>query len=879
MTEDATNPAGSGGDFEAPTTPSFGPPDGRANPASRALPAPDPHALQPGATIAQRYRIVSRIGGGGMGDVYRADDLTLGVAVALKFLAPHCIDRPGWLDRFRAEVRLARQVSHPNVCRVHDILESDDRVMLTMEYVDGEDLGSLLRRIGRLPQDKAVQIARQICLGLAAAHERGVLHRDLKPANIMIDGRGNARLMDFGVAGLADELAGGRDAGVGTPAYMSPEQLARRTLTARSDLYALGLVLHELFTGARAFSQETLAELRAARASGTRASSPSAIVRDLDPAVERVILRCLEPDPLLRPPSALAVAASLPGGDPLAAALAAGETPSPELVALSGSTERMSPLHAGALAASTLALLALCVLLTASHSLLGVARPERSAEVLEDRARETLRALGHDPLGTHGVGRLSARSGFIPFVTSSSADTDRRTAALARRPGPFVYWYRHSPLPLISPNASRELRPLDPFPVVPGEVTLITDTRGRLERLVAAHPRGKNPASTPAAEPPDWPALFRLADLDFTRFSPASPNRRPPLALDSLFAFDGSLPEFPDQTLRVHAGFIDRRLHYFAVDYPWDEVPDTTVPPPVPPSTAADWVFGLTAALILLSAAGLAWRNVRSRRGDRQGALRVALLVAVVAGIGFGLRIDAPPRPQDVFFRGDVFAFGVWVAVLFWLFYVALEPYARRVLPSALISWARLLRGGVLDPLVGRHLLIGSTLGSFTAAIAYGLTAAAPAPPSLLGRTAQHLSGAAHVWSALADECIDAVMVSAGSMLILVLGMLMFRRLMAACALVIVVFVLINITTVQRSPIDVILSVLVSCLPIVLLTRTGLLSSVAACATLGLAGMLPIGPHWSGPGGATAWIPALGIAALLAWASWAATRGRSAAAE
>jgi serine/threonine protein kinase len=184
---------------------------------------------------------------------------------------------------------------------------------LSMEYVDGEDLASLLRRIGRLPSDKALEFTRRICAGLAAAHERGVLHRDLKPANIMIDGRGQVRITDFGLAALAAEVQIG-DIRSGTPAYMSPEQKAGKEVTTRSDLYSLGLVLHEMFTGRR---------------HGESQSSPATLIKDLDPTIERVILRCLDQDPRNRPSSALNVARALPGGDPIAAALAAGETTLP----------------------------------------------------------------------------------------------------------------------------------------------------------------------------------------------------------------------------------------------------------------------------------------------------------------------------------------------------------------------------------------------------------------------------------------------------------------------------------------------------------------------------------------------------------------------
>src|SRR5947199_4595580 len=172
-----------------------------------------------------------------MGEVYRATDLALGQAVALKFLPEEASRNPRLLERFHGEVRVARLVSHPNVCRVFDIGEIDGSPFISMEYVDGEDLASLLTRIGRLPADKALETARKICAGLAAAHDRGVIHRDLKPQNIMMNKRGEVLIMDFGLAAIADQLSGA-EAHSGTPAYMAPEQLKGAEVTGKSDLYA-----------------------------------------------------------------------------------------------------------------------------------------------------------------------------------------------------------------------------------------------------------------------------------------------------------------------------------------------------------------------------------------------------------------------------------------------------------------------------------------------------------------------------------------------------------------------------------------------------------------------------------------------------------------
>src|SRR5450432_3171865 len=202
-------PAAVGGDeatFDfappSPGKPSSPPPGSKSRTSSFGGSQLSEGRFLPGSMVADRYRIINLLGRGGMGEVYRADDLTLGQPVALKFLPEEAAQNPNLLDRFKNEVRMARRVSHPNVCRVYDVGDIDGVTFFTMEYVDGEDLSSLMRRIGRLPSDKALEIARQLCAGLAAAHAKGVLHRDLKPANVMIDSEGNVRITDFGIAGL-----------------------------------------------------------------------------------------------------------------------------------------------------------------------------------------------------------------------------------------------------------------------------------------------------------------------------------------------------------------------------------------------------------------------------------------------------------------------------------------------------------------------------------------------------------------------------------------------------------------------------------------------------------------------------------------------------
>jgi serine/threonine-protein kinase len=262
-----------------------------------------------GTLLADRYRIIRMLGRGGMGEVYSAEDTKLGELVALKLLPEFWERDAARLDRLRNEVRLARSVTHPHVCRVHDIGEAEGRLFVSMEYIDGEDLDALLRRIGYLPVNKAIEIGVQICQGLTAIHESGILHRDLKPANLILDTRGRVRIADFGLASLVEEAP---EHGVvqGTPAYMAPEQLGAQEVSIQSDLYALGLVLHKLLTGKPAFEARTPLDLLRLRTESAP-PSPSSLVTGIPAATDAIVVRCLAPDPRARPASAREVATAL----------------------------------------------------------------------------------------------------------------------------------------------------------------------------------------------------------------------------------------------------------------------------------------------------------------------------------------------------------------------------------------------------------------------------------------------------------------------------------------------------------------------------------------------------------------------------------------
>src|SRR6266545_6564112 len=543
-------------------------------------PSLDGGGFAPGTVLAQRYRIIGLVGHGGMGDVYRADDLKLGQPVALKFLPEKLASEPAWIERFYAEVRHARGVSHPNVCRVYDVGEIEGRHFLSMEYVDGEELASLLRRIGRLPPDKAVEIARELCAGLAAAHDKGVLHRDLKPGNVMIDGRGRAKITDFGLAVGVEDDKGGVEVS-GTPAYMAPEQLAGKGASIQSDIYALGLVLYEIFTGRKVFEAATLADWRR-KHSEDQPTSPSTVTPGLDPAVERVILRCLEKDPKARPRSVAAVAAALPGGNPLAAAIAAGETPSPEMVAAAGSDEGMKPAAAWAWLVSILAGMALVAWLSPRAYRHGHVPLEKPPEALAERSKEILRRLGYGDKPRDAAWGFSGNGAYRHWVEEHDQSKDRWKDMEDGRPAAIYFWYRQSAATLIPERFRGDdagyttVTETDPPPTVAGMIGIELDPLGRLIRFEAVPSAAAAP--TAADRPPEWEALFAEAGLERAAFAPAEPRWLPPFYADSRTAWAEGQPERPDRPLGVEAAAHGGRPVYFELVGPWSR------PPRMPPS-------------------------------------------------------------------------------------------------------------------------------------------------------------------------------------------------------------------------------------------------------------------------------------------------------
>ena len=828
----------------------------------------------PGRLVAGRYRIIALLGKGGMGEVYRADDLTLGQPVALKFLPDEAARDQGLLERFKNEVRIARRVSHPNVCRVYDVGDVEGHTFFTMEYVDGEDLASLLRRIGRLPEDKALDIARQLCAGLAAAHAKGVLHRDLKPANIMLDGRGQVVVTDFGLAGVADQIQGA-EVRSGTPAYMAPEQLAGKEVSTRSDIYSLGLVLYEVFTGKRAFSEKP-----AERTGGDRTPSrPSSVVKDLNPVVERVILRCLENEPSARPANVFSVAAALPGGDPLAAALAAGETPSPQLVAASGESAGLRPRSAVICLAAVLLGLAVVTYLSIHYSALEKMGLEQTPEVLTQKSHEIIARLGYGGRPTDSAFGLDYDGDFQDYVEKNDKPPNW-DAVLAARPSLLQYWYRQSPDALVAWNfPENSLTPgvvtkSDPPTVLSGMINLGLDPQGRLTYFQAIPPQKqplqeeetKKEAAAAEAAPFDWNILFTAAGLDSSKLQPAQPAWNSLAASDVRMAWTGSWPG-TTRPLRVEAAAFQGKPVFFSLIGEWTKPPRMKSTEKKSVGERAEKIISLVVlCTLLVGSVLLARKNYRQGRGDRAGALRLAAVMFLL-DMGLWLCRCHFATINDTFgLFGIAASTALFTAGLTWTLYLAVEPWVRRHWPRTIISWSRLLSGQGRDPLVGRDILFGVTLGvvwilifqlRYIPMMRMGAAPALFSTDALMGgRTA--LGAWLHQW----PQSIQTTLVF--FFLLFGLKVLLRKEWIAAIVLVVIFAVPRGLSSTFMA-VEIPAQILVYAIAVLIVLRFGFIPLVCAVFTINLLGSVPFSADLSAWYMTTSILALLSVVALAGW--------------
>ena len=748
----------------------------------------------PGDVLLERYRIVGLLGRGGMGEVYRADDLKLKQAVALKFLPASLSADGAALARFYKEVSVARQISHRHVCRVYDVSEFQGEHFISMEYVRGEELSSLLKRIGRLPQDKAIDVARQLCAGLAAVHERGVLHRDLKPANIMLDEHGEVRITDFGIAALASDVD--RREMSGTPAYMSPEQLESRELTPKSDIYSLGLVLYEIFTGKKAFEASNMQDLLRLRRSDSTPTSPAQYVPELDPLIERVIFRCLERDPSKRPASTLQVAAALPGGDPLAAALAAGETPSPEMVAAAPKQGGLKPAVAISLLASAVVLLVATCLLSRSTTLYQQVPLNKSPEVLKDRAAELVKKFGYTATPLDSAYGMGLDRDYLKYVHDNDQSPNRWNRLSSGQPAAIYFWYRQSPRPF-EVNDGGQVIEDEPAQDLSGMTTMTLDTTGRLRSLNTVPPaKSSNPAAAT-----DWSPLFVESGLDQTKFQPVPNIWTPPHQTTARAAWDGSYPDAPDLKVHIEAGAFEGKPVYFEIFDAWDQPRNAQISI-VRYRQRVLVVLLLTVFItVVVGSSLLALRNVKLGRGDRKGAFRIAAFMAAVFFVRWVFWSHHVSNEAEAFnFIAGVQNTLAWT-FFFWVVYLAFEPFVRRRWPDRIVSWSRLLAGGFRDPLVGRDILIGAVFGLGVVICNFYLANTVPRlfgyPPGIpwMDSPATQLLGIRSFAFGITQQIFGALLQSFMLLFFLLLLYIILRReLIAAIVLTLIMAVALSLT-------------------------------------------------------------------------------------
>jgi hypothetical protein len=573
--------------------------------------------------------------------------------------------------------------------------------------IDGEDLASLIKRIGHLTKEKALDIARQLAAGLAAAHERGVLHRDLKPANIMLDGHGRVRITDFGLAiAQGDETQTAEIAG--TPAYMAPEQLAGKGATVRSDIYSLGLVLYELCTGKKAFPATTLAELREQKETYTPRSI-SEIHAGMDPVVERLIRRCMEKEPNARPTSAAQLALALPGGDPLAAALAAGETPSPEMVAASGSKEGLRP----AVAVSLLAFIIVgMIAVIAINDRLSSERRipiEKRPEELVERSHNILRKMGYTEKFADSAFGFMANYELLDYIEQSDRTADRWKKLNAQA---VLFWYRQSPRPLgVFGLTHGSTGPNNPPLEYPGEILVMLDTDGRLVSLRTEPVQVESSVGT--ASTPDWQAMFSEAGLDPSLWKPVKPQLMPHSFAETRAAWEGRLLSFQTAPIRIEASALQGKPVNFEIVGPWTRTSLSDTPQTATREGPVVVIILIMAILITVPSIFFARKNLKLGRGDRRNANRIALF-----SISVSLLVWALGFPRNSFFGLLLIPY---MPITMWIFYIAMEPFARRWWPRILVSWTRLLSGEWRDSLVGRDMLVGAAIGVAICVLGRGL--------------------------------------------------------------------------------------------------------------------------------------------------------------
>jgi hypothetical protein len=619
-------------------------------------------------------------------------------------------------------------------------------------------------------------------------------------------------------------------------------------------------VIYELFTGNKASARE---------------SSTWSTVEGIDPTVERVLLRCLEENPDDRPDSALSVAAALPGGDPLAAALAAGETPSPEMVAAAGPAGGLRP--GIALACFVSLLVGIVATLPTAGVFLHARLPfDRSFVALQENAREIAEELGYTDTPSDTASWFAwDMPRYIEIVTSKGvealiATVDEQGHTLAH----FIHRRGDGPIAPLALNGG--VRWNDP-PVGTGEVGIWLDLQGNLVRL-RVRPENSDSEEELRGET-DWSGLFEVAGLDPAEFTPTEPSRVPQTFADERAAWTG--PIAGDEK-RIEVAAFEGKPVFFQV-FPAD-AEDSSTQPPVGLFIAANVILLVVMLLIAAGALFLAIRNLRLGRGDRRGAFRLAVLVFALDMMDWTLTADHVGHPVEVVLLAIAVCGAVTLALLTWIVYVAIEPYVRRLWPEAIVSWTRLIAGRFRDPLVGRDVLLGCTASVvFGVPISWALWAIGRAGMvgPLPNNSLTALKGGRFAIGSVFGVILAALAIALGLMMFVLLLRMILRKTWIAVLVAAIILAVVNgfqftiFATPEATLFVAILNAMGLVLGLVLLVRFGLLSMVAYMFTSLVLQSAPISFDTSSPHFGTGLFLMLIVVGIAAYAFKLSLAGRS----
>ena len=563
---------------------------------------------------------------------------------------------------------------------------------------------------------------------------------------------------------------------------------------------------------------------------------PSEVVADIEPAVERTILACLEKDPARRPPSALSVSAMLPGGDPLQAALQAGETPSPAVVAAARGGEATPAGLVAALVAVIVTGGLAVPYLTQQVYFLRYQPLETPISVLEFQAREMLERLGYTG-GADSASGFDAEDDYLLWVQQSDQSADRWEGLATGHPSVPRFWYRTSEAPLVPLAMMGRVSATQPVAAQAGIAGLWLDMGGRLLRFYALPPQLE--VADEAGET-DWSTLFREAGLDEADFSPATPAWTPPGYADERAAWEGHFRARPELPIRVEAAAYRGRPTYFQIVGDWTRPDREPVSSRTPGIARAMHFVGLVLVTVIVGSVVLARRHARLGRGDRHGALRASAYslasMAVVVLLTASHVADVLPE-LTILIRG--LGFSLIIAGWIWLTYLAVEPYLRRWMPEQLVSWTRLLRGRFQDPRVGRDLLAGIAAGVFVA-VAFPTVMLVPrwlglAPPMPWPNLPPSVEGPVLFAADLIDRQIGALGSALVTLLVFFLLRLALRRAELAAAALVILMALPNALVLDLPLyISLPMGMLVYAPQVFVLLRFGLVSVTAAFFVSGL---------------------------------------------